>query len=126
MEGRSRKWLRPETWEKWAKAGNPIVSASFLVDGVEEIARRCMSPVPADRPTLDDIQAKLLAALRAVDASAADQASFQACHADHGIEDGAWPYRDARLEAVSRAVAKVEAAHALLKRNDKAGGTSTI
>ena len=107
VEGRSKKWLRPETWEKWAKAGNPIVSASFLVDGVEHLTHRCISPIPSDRPTLEQIQGNLLAVLATLDRTAAEQASFQAFNADHSVNDGEWPYRDAQLDRLRRSIAQV-------------------
>lgn len=107
IEGASKKWLRPETWEKWAKAGNPIAQATFLADGVEEIARRCMAPDPADRPPLELIQAELLTALTALDNEAGSQASFQASHADNHPTDSEWPYRDIQLERLRRSVSDI-------------------
>lgn len=106
-EGRSKKWLRPETWEKWAKAGNPIAPAAFLVDGVEDIARRCMAPDPATRPTLEQVSAQLIAALQEHDDAAGRQAAFQAFHADNGATDEAWPYRDHQLERTRGSLLKV-------------------
>ena len=108
INGRSKRWLRPETWEKWAKGGNPITSAPFLVEGVEGISRRCMATNRAERPALDQIQADLLGVLSSLDRAAAEQARFQALHADNDPNDGEWPYRDAQLERLRRSIDDVE------------------
>lgn len=105
--GRSKKWLRSDTWEKWAKTGNPVAPANFLVDGIEDIARRCMAPCPSDRPKLGQIQADLFAVLATIDRSAAEQASYQAFHADNDPNDQGWPYRDAKLDQLRRSVASI-------------------
>jgi eukaryotic-like serine/threonine-protein kinase len=97
-ESTSKKWLRPETWEKWAKAGNPKVPTTFLVDGVEDIVHRCMAPDPADRPTIEQVAAHLIAVLKRHDHDAGEQVAFQAFHADHDLTDEVWPYRDRQLE----------------------------
>lgn len=108
-EGKSKRWLRPDIWKKWAEAGNPITPARFLVDGVDHIARKCMSPSPSDRPTLDHIQAELLAVLLRHDPPSAIQAEFQFLHAEADPNDGSWPYRDERLDLVRRWITELDA-----------------
>lgn len=107
IEGNSKKWLRPETWEKWAKAGNPIAPATFLVDDVEDIVHRCMAPDPVDRPTLEQVAAHLIDVLKRLDDDAGKQVAFQVSHADNDPTDEAWPYRDQQLERTRRSLLEV-------------------
>jgi len=109
VEGRSKKWLRPETWVKRANAGNPVVSAPFLVDGVEAIARACMATDPDVRPSLTTVQSELINVLRGHDPDAAVQVSFQIAHADsrpHGSSE--WPYRDDQLVFLQKSIVGLE------------------
>jgi eukaryotic-like serine/threonine-protein kinase len=109
-EGKSKKWLRPDTWNKWALAGNPVTSEPFLAPGAEAIARQCMAARPADRPTLSEVQTRLLAVLCEHDQAAEAQAQLQVSHADNYPESNEWPYRDMQLERLRQSVQEIEAA----------------
>jgi serine/threonine protein kinase len=99
LPGNSKKWLREEMWFRWAKDGNPVSSTLSGCDGVDEIARACMSSNPTDRPSFEEVQERLLGVLWGIDKEAFNQANFRISYANGqaGTNDD-WPYRDRRLD----------------------------
>lgn len=97
--GNSKKWLRDEVWEKWAKKGCPPSNMAAISDDVAKIVRSCMSSSPSDRPSLNEIQESLLHSLKALDERAYEQACFRISSANSQAQTTeSWPYLNQRLE----------------------------
>lgn len=103
--GNSRKWLRDDVWKSWAKNGCPISHDATLSTEVLDIARDCMDPDPDARPSLGDVEGRLLEAIRLLDENAYLQARFRIDHANNQagtIEN--WPYRNQRFDRLRAAM----------------------
>ncbi len=103
--GNSKKWLRDDVWRSWARNGCPISDVPALSADITGIARDCMSPVPASRPSLHQVQARLLQAIRPLDGRAYQQACSRINCANNQAQTTAdWPLLSQRLERLREAM----------------------
>jgi len=106
VEGKSRKWLREDPWKQWLRSGAFAVSDRPLDQETLRIVEECLKIDSAARPSIAELEERLLERLKHLHGLAFETLSVTLAHFDQlAIEsqEGGWPYYEERLQRLNDA-----------------------
>jgi len=94
--GDSKKWTRPERWQKWINRKCPLEAQVQLSPDVRGLIERTLSTDPGSRPTMADLRASILDLIKVRSTEAHHQLRFLIDYFDRGASQAPleteWPY----------------------------------
>jgi len=97
------RWQKNNRWRKWTSDGCPIAQTLDHQD-IANLVAGCLAISPSDRPSLLEVQAKLLDMLRRRSSNAADQVHNFLHMAESQSAAAEWQHLEGRIEGLKRAI----------------------
>jgi serine/threonine protein kinase len=97
-QGFSQKWKRASTWREWAIKSDKFLPETNLPTGLIELVRASLSPDPAARPSLEELEKLLWDLLHRLDSDTHAGLQMQVQYLESlSSDDAKWPHMDERL-----------------------------